>query len=285
MILLRRLMCLLVPVAAAAATGCGRGDRTATSVRSAPPSDSTATAKIAPDYRWAGIYNYDRQRPTFRPCDFALAFPLRGSDSLLGVLEAKIDFQAPRPILRVFINAAGDTTRPDPHGPPRFTITGVGETHTPRQGECTPLAPPPAPPLDERALRAALTGAGVRGGDPRTAPAYLDGDDRTDAVVLLTGGATCSPAGCDLLALRGTDSGFALMSRTRHVRAPVLVREARNDGVRMLVAAVGRGGGFPGRDVRLLFRRGRGYPEDAMVEPPGVLDPNALLLIGPPLQP
>jgi hypothetical protein len=241
----------------------------------------SVSALPAPELTWVGIYNFDARRPTFRPCEYALAFPLQGSDSLLAFLSAKIDFQAPRPILRVTIQAAGDTARPDPYGPPVFTITGVGETHAPQQGECVAFRPAEAPPVRETALRQAMSAAGVQGGAPRIASAYLDGDDKADAVVLLTSGASCSPAGCDLFVFRGTETGYVLVSRTRHVKPPVMVREARNDGLRMLVVGVGQGGPFRDRDARLLNRAGRGYPTDAMVEPPGMRDPNALVVIGP----
>lgn len=254
-----------------------------------PPSDSAAVAR-APDsvavlpepaYTWYGIYNYDPRRPTFRPCEHALPFPLRGDDSLLAFLRAKIDFQAARPVLRVVIQAAGDTARPDPYGPPVFTVTGVGDAHTPQPGECVPSGPAPAAAVRERALRRAMAAAGVAGAT-RIAPVYLDGDERADAVVLATSGPTCDPAGCDLWVFRATaDSGYAPVSRTRHVKPPVLVREARNDGMRVLLVGVGQGGGFPDRDARLVHRAGRGYPLDAQVEPPAVQDPAALVLLGP----
>jgi hypothetical protein len=256
-----------------------------------PPSDSAAVVR-APDsavvlpepaYTWYGVYTYDPRRPTFRPCDHALPFALRGSDSLLAFLQARIDFQAERPVLRVIVAAAGDTSQPDPYGPPVFTVTGVGTTHTPQPGECAPAGPAPAPPVREAALRRAMTAAGITGGAPRVASAYLDGDDRADAIVLLTSGPTCTPAGCDLAVFRAVaDSGYALVSRTQHVKAPVAVREARSDGLRILLVGVGQGGGFPDRDARLMHRAGRGYPRDARVEPPAVQDPFALVLVPPP---
>ncbi len=256
-----------------------------------PPADSaavtrapdTAPAPPEPAYAWYGIYSYDARRPTFRPCFHALPFPLSGHDSLLAFLQAKIDFQAARPVLRVVIEAAGDTARPDPYGPPVFTITAVGMTHTPQPGECVPAGPAPAPALREAALRRAMAAAGITGGAPRIAAVYLDGDDRADAIVLLTSGPTCGPAGCDLAAFRAQgDTAYALVSRTRNVKPPVAVREARSDGLRILLVGVGQGGGFPDRDARLLHRAGRGYPLDARVEPPAVQDPNALVLIPPP---
>jgi hypothetical protein len=253
-----------------------------------PPADSAAVAPASgasveppPLFTWYGIYSFDAQRPTFRPCQHALPFPLRGSDSLMASLSAMIDFRAVRPVLRVVIEAAGDTTRPDPYGPPVFTITAVGSSHTPQQGECVPIGPAPAPPVREAALRRAMDAAGIAGAT-RVASAYLDGDDRADALVLLTSGPTCTPAGCDLAVFRATpDGGYAFVSRTHNVKPPVMVREARNDGLRMLVVGVGQGGGFPDRDARLANRAGRGYPFDARLEPPGIRDPNALQLIAP----
>jgi len=242
----------------------------------------TVEATPKPAYAWFGIYNYDQRQPTFRPCGYAIALPLRAGDSLRAFLAAKIDFQAARPVLRVAIEAAGDTSRPDRYGPPVFTLTAVGSSHTPQQGECAPQGPAPAPLVREAALRSAMAAAGVAGGAPMIASAYLDGDDRGDALVLLTSGPSCNPAGCDLWVFRGTPDGtYVPVGRTQHVKPPVMVREARSDGMRMLVVGVGQGGGFRDRDARLTYRAGRGYPIDAMVEPPGIQDPNALLLIKP----
>jgi len=279
----------LLPSVALVLIACGDGVRHrpvrgggASASVSVPGEADPERSSSASAYPWYGIYNYDQRQPTFRPCGYGLALTLHGNDSLLALLAAKIDFQAARPVLRVMIEAAGDTARPDPQAPPVFTITGVGQSHTPQAGECAPQGPTLAPPLREAALRTAMAAAGIAGGSPRTASAYIDGDDRADAVVLLTSGPTCNPAGCDLWVFRGTPDGtYVPVSRTQHVKPPVSVREARNDGSRMLLVGVGQGGGFRDRDARLAFRSGRGYPIDAMVEPPAFRDPNALLLIAP----
>jgi hypothetical protein len=240
--------------------------------------ESTATDSLR---HWIGIYQWDRRHPTFRPCDFALPLPLRGSDSLLAFLAAKVDFQSPKPTTRLLMETAGDTASADSTTLPVFTITALYDSRPPNPGECVAARGVAAPSLDTTALDAALRriGPDALRDEHLGGSAYLNADERPDALVLYTGGATCERAGCDLLVFAADSGGYRLVSRTHSVVPPVLVREARSEGWRQLVVGTGVGGAFKGTGAQLRFRRGR-YPEDAGLEPPGVDDPNALVLVG-----
>ena len=241
-----------------------------------PESASTDTAR-----HWIGIYQWDRRHPTFRPCDFALPMALHGTDSLLRFLSAKVDFQSPRPQIRLLVEISGDTASADSASLPVFTVSALFDSRPPNPGECATPKGVAAPGLDTAALDAALRRISrSAAADPHYgASAYLNADEQPDAVVLYTEGSTCGAAGCDLLAFQRDSSGYRFVSRTRSVVPPVLVREARSEGWRMMVVGTGVGGAFKGTGAQLRFRRGS-YPGDAALEPPGVDDPNALVIIG-----
>ena len=276
---------LLLIATAALLAACKRGEAPARAVAgdSARAALGFGQESTAADTtrRWIGIYQWDRRHPTFRPCDFALPLALHASDSLLRFLEAKVDFQSPRPQTRLLVEAAGDTARADTVSLPAFTMNALFDSRPPNPGECVAPKGVAAPGLDTSALDAALRHLGRPAvADPHYgASAYLNADDQPDAIVLYTGGATCGAAGCDLLTFARDSSGYRFVSRTHSVMPPVLVREARSEGWRQMVVGTGVGGAFKGTGAQLRYRRGR-YPEDAALEPPGVDDPDALVVIG-----
>ena len=206
---------------------------------------------------------------------------LHGPYSLVAFMEAKVDFQSPRPQTRLLMELAGDTASADTASLPVFTVIALYDSRAPNPGECAPSRGVAAPGLDTALLDAALRriGPGAAGEAHFGGSAYLNADERPDALVLYTGGSTCGRAGCDLLVFARDSSEYRFVSRTHSVVPPLLVREARAEGWRELVVGTGVGGAFKGTGARLRFRRGI-YPEDAAVEPPGVDDPDALIVIG-----
>ena len=98
-------------------------------------------------------------------------------------------------------------------------------------------------------------------------PAYpyaladLDGDQRDDAVVLLSGPTWCGSGGCEMLVFRGMDNGFSFVSASSVTSEPVRVLSETAHGWRSLIVnSTGKG------DVVLRFN-GTGYPSNPSLEP------------------
>jgi uncharacterized protein YecT (DUF1311 family) len=85
----------------------------------------------------------------------------------------------------------------------------------------------------------------------------LDGDGRVDAVVVLRGSAWCGSGGCTMLVLRGTSTGFSLVSSTTLISEPIRVSPQKTFGWKNLIVNVKTVG-----NVVLPFN-GKSYPEHA----------------------
>jgi hypothetical protein len=95
----------------------------------------------------------------------------------------------------------------------------------------------------------------------RYALADLDDDGRDDAIVLLSGPNFCGSGGCTMLVFRGTEAGFALVSTSTIVLAPIRISPYSVNGWRSLIVyAKGRG------DVVLHFS-GTRYPANPTTQP------------------
>lgn len=93
----------------------------------------------------------------------------------------------------------------------------------------------------------------------------LDGDGRPEVVALASGRDACGSGGCMAFVLRDHGEGYRLVSAISTVRAPILGATERSRGWRDLIVEVG-GGGAEGGARRLRFD-GKGYPDNASLEP------------------
>ncbi len=89
----------------------------------------------------------------------------------------------------------------------------------------------------------------------------LDGDGRLDAVVMLHGAKWCGAHGCQLVVLRGTPTGFNVVSTTSNTSGPVRVATNTANGWRSLIVSSNGAGDF------VLRNTGAGYPSDASSQP------------------
>lgn len=91
----------------------------------------------------------------------------------------------------------------------------------------------------------------------RYAQVDLNGDEWTDALVLVQQTGYCGTGGCTLLLLAGTAEGFTLVDRSPLSREPIELTEQWRDGWRTLVT--GRGGGGVPYGLALTWFDGNRY--------------------------
>lgn len=279
---MRKLRGLAVALLAAA---CGREGRQA---RPRPPANARVAVFVAPKDTVAlrGIYRRDRDAALFRLCEVAQTFHVVAGDSLMALLDANVDWNAPRPTTTMFARIYGDTTTENRDSALAGTVAVVA-VDTMRQldnNECAqrrPLKPPtPDPAVVAAAIRRALGADSALAvpGHYQSAALWLDGDTRADLVVLVRAPALCELAGCTLFVFKGSADGYQFISRTTSVVAPIQVRqwpepdkpngiaEEANEGKVDLQVKV-NGGAFGLRDAILRYREGH-YPRNASFEPP-----------------
>ncbi len=129
-----------------------------------------------------------------------------------------------------------------------------------------PLAPAlraqDAPPGLTEAVQAYVAQKGIHERPQfRYALAHLDGDSRTDAIVLLLGGNWCGSGGCTMLVLRAAGNGFTLISESTITNEPIRVSPEKSHGWKTLIVfAKGKG------DVLMRFN-GTRYPLNPSLQP------------------
>jgi len=277
--------------AALVVAACGRADQRA----AAPPPNRHASVPFAPPrdtVTLTGVYQRDRDESRFQICGLTRIFRVSARDSVMKLLDANVDWLAPRPTTTMYASVGGDTIAEghDSANAGVLTIVTVDEMRGLNGAECDPKARPrpprppsphaPAPAAVRAALRAAL---GADSGlalpaNYRSAPVWLDNDTLADLLVLLRAPTMCAVPGCTLFVFAGTADGYKLIGRTTSVVAPVQVRRWPNpyrDGGFDQEATEGKldiqvkvnGGAFGLRDAILRYRDGH-YPRDAGVEPP-----------------
>jgi hypothetical protein len=107
-------------------------------------------------------------------------------------------------------------------------------------------------------------------GQFEVAGADLNGDGKTEALVLFSGQDWCVQTGCSLVVFQEEATGYKAVSHITRARPPVLVGPDSNFGWRDLMVNTG-GGGAPVRIVRLGFN-GKGYPINALLQPEPLQD-------------
>ena len=98
----------------------------------------------------------------------------------------------------------------------------------------------------------------------------LNGDGKSEAVVLFSGPDWCQKTGCSLVVFQEEEVGYRPVSHITSARAPVLIGPEASFGWRDLMTNTG-GGNAPVRTVRLGFS-GKGYPANALLQPEPVAD-------------
>jgi hypothetical protein len=93
----------------------------------------------------------------------------------------------------------------------------------------------------------------------------LNGDGKSEAVVMFTGPDWCQKTGCSLVVFQEEQVGYRPVSHITSARPPVLIGPEASFGWRDLMANTG-GGNAPVRTVRLGFS-GKGYPANALLQP------------------
>lgn len=93
----------------------------------------------------------------------------------------------------------------------------------------------------------------------------LNGDGRSEALVLFTGQDWCQRTGCSLVVFQEEQTGYRQVSHMISVRPPLMVGPETSFGWRDLIVRTG-GGAAPVRTVRLGFT-GKGYPANALLQP------------------
>lgn len=93
----------------------------------------------------------------------------------------------------------------------------------------------------------------------------LNGDGKSEAVVLFSGADWCQKTGCSLVVFQEEQVGYRPVSHITSARPPVLIGPEASFGWRDLMANTG-GGNAPVRTVRLGFS-GKGYPANALLQP------------------
>jgi hypothetical protein len=105
---------------------------------------------------------------------------------------------------------------------------------------------------------------------PSKSPAYrsaltdLNADDIADAIVLLSDPRYCGSGGCELLVLKGSASGFEVISSSTITREPIYLLPELRSGWHTLSVLVG-GGGAPDGQALMRFN-GKKYPGNPSVE-------------------
>lgn len=98
----------------------------------------------------------------------------------------------------------------------------------------------------------------------------LNGDGRSEAVVIFAGRDWCQRTGCSLVVFQQEQAGFRMVSHMVNVRPAVMVGPESSFGWRDLIVKTG-GGMAPIRTVRLGFS-GKGYPQNALLQPEPVAE-------------
>ncbi|WP_088347453.1 MULTISPECIES: hypothetical protein [Rhodomicrobium] len=98
----------------------------------------------------------------------------------------------------------------------------------------------------------------------------LNGDGRPEAIVLFSGNDWCQKTGCSLVVFQQESVGYRVVSHMVNVRPGVMVGPESSFGWRDLMVKTG-GGNAPLRTVRLGFS-GKGYPQNALLQPEPVAD-------------
>lgn len=98
----------------------------------------------------------------------------------------------------------------------------------------------------------------------------LNGDGRSEAIVLFSGKDWCLRTGCSLVVFQEEETGFRPVSHITRVRPPVAIGPENSFGWSDLIVQTG-GGAAPVKTVRLGFS-GKGYPENALLQPEPVQD-------------
>jgi hypothetical protein len=103
----------------------------------------------------------------------------------------------------------------------------------------------------------------VVGDDPfRFALVDLNGDDREDAIVLMSGSGWCGSGGCTMLIFRGVENGFDYVCSSTVTSAPIRVSKKTVRGWRSLIVfSKGKG------DVVMRFTEAARYPGNPSVQP------------------
>lgn len=98
----------------------------------------------------------------------------------------------------------------------------------------------------------------------------LNGDGKSEAIVLFSGADWCQKTGCSLVVFQEEQVGYRPVSHITSARPPVLIGPEASFGWRDLMANTG-GGNAAVRTVRLGFS-GKGYPANALLQPEPIAD-------------
>lgn len=93
----------------------------------------------------------------------------------------------------------------------------------------------------------------------------LNGDGKSEAVVLFTGPDWCQKTGCSLVVFQEEQVGYRPVSHITSARPPIMIGPEATFGWRDLMVNTG-GGNAAVRTVRLGFS-GKGYPANALLQP------------------
>jgi hypothetical protein len=123
--------------------------------------------------------------------------------------------------------------------------------------------------VDENELRKAVDRYRImkqRGDSPYNfASADLNGDGRSEVLVLYSGADWCQKTGCSLVVFQMEQTGYKAVSHIVSAQAPISIGPDASFGWRDLIVKTG-GGGSPERNARLGFV-GKGYPTNALLQP------------------
>jgi hypothetical protein len=98
----------------------------------------------------------------------------------------------------------------------------------------------------------------------------LNGDGKSEALVMFSGPDWCQKTGCSLVVFQEEEVGYRPVSHIISARPPILVGPEASFGWRDLMVKTG-GGNAPERTVRLGFN-GKGYPANALLQPEPIAD-------------
>lgn len=102
----------------------------------------------------------------------------------------------------------------------------------------------------------------------QTAPTYqstlidLNGDQKKDAVVLLSGTEWCGTGGCTMLIFKNDRSGYSLLSRSTVTRSPIRISPVFSNGWKDLIVST------RGLDDALMQFDGAAYPGNPSMQQP-----------------
>jgi len=98
----------------------------------------------------------------------------------------------------------------------------------------------------------------------------LNGDGKSEAIVLFSGPDWCQKTGCSLVVFQEEEVGYRPVSHITSARPSVLIGPEASFGWRDLMVNTG-GGNAAVRTVRLGFS-GKGYPANALLQPEPIAD-------------